>query len=129
MLTRHSRLFGAHVYGHHLVFDLQTAHAGHQSPNRRGCHPAVHTEYRSEPFLLTTYVCGMASLTFSKHIVVCIIRVDDGLVKYRNTYPGGPVAFFADISQETYIIKHALYILQTLLADGVVVCSYFHLPV
>jgi hypothetical protein len=67
-------------------------------------------------------------LTFSKHVVLGIIRVEDGLVKYRNTYPGGPVAFFADISQETYVIKHALYILQTLLADGVVVCSYFHLP-
>lgn len=70
----------------------------------------------------------MASAEFPKHVVVSIIRVEDGLVKDRDTYPGGPAAFFADISQETYVIKHALYILQTLLADGVVVCSYFHLP-
>ncbi|KAG1818856.1 hypothetical protein EV424DRAFT_1404987 [Suillus variegatus] len=55
------------------------------------------------------------------HIVVNIIRVEDGLVKYRDTYPGGPRAFFADVSQETYVIKHALYVLQTLLADGVVI--------
>jgi hypothetical protein len=68
-------------------------------------------------------------LTFPKHVVVGIIRVEDGLVKYRNTYPGGPAAFFADISQDTYVIKHVLYILQTLLADGVVVCSCFHLAV
>ncbi|KAG2134045.1 uncharacterized protein EDB93DRAFT_1092967 [Suillus bovinus] len=55
------------------------------------------------------------------HIVVNIIRVEDGLVKYRDTYPGGPVAFFADPSQPTLSILHALYILQTLLADGVVI--------
>lgn len=47
--------------------------------------------------------------------------MEDGLVKYRDTYPGGPAAFFADISQETYVIKHALYALQTLVADGVVI--------
>ncbi|KIK48566.1 hypothetical protein CY34DRAFT_71616 [Suillus luteus UH-Slu-Lm8-n1] len=55
------------------------------------------------------------------HVVVSIIRVEDGLVKDRDTYPGGPTAFFADVSQETYVIKHALYTLQTLLADGVVI--------
>ncbi|KAG1718235.1 hypothetical protein EDB19DRAFT_1888061 [Suillus lakei] len=56
-----------------------------------------------------------------KHIVVNIIRVQDGLVNYRDTFPGGPVAFFGDVTQRTYVIKHALYILQTLLADGVVI--------
>ncbi|KAG2051774.1 hypothetical protein BDR06DRAFT_997954 [Suillus hirtellus] len=60
-------------------------------------------------------------LLSTAHIVVGIVRVEDGLVKYRDTYPGGPAAFFADISQETYVIKDALYILQTLLADGVVI--------
>ncbi|KAG2053865.1 hypothetical protein BDR06DRAFT_885126 [Suillus hirtellus] len=60
-------------------------------------------------------------LLSTAHIVVSIIRVEDGLVKYRDTYPGGPAAFFADVAQETYVIKHALYVLQTLLADGMVV--------
>ncbi|KAG2335839.1 hypothetical protein BDR05DRAFT_985300 [Suillus weaverae] len=55
------------------------------------------------------------------HIVVNIIRVEDGLVKYRDTYPGGPVAFFADPTQKTLLILRALYVLQTLLADGVVI--------
>jgi hypothetical protein len=54
-------------------------------------------------------------------MVVDIIRVEYGLVKYRDTYPGGPSAFFADVSQDTYVIKHAFYVMQTLLADGVVV--------
>lgn len=55
------------------------------------------------------------------HMVVNIIRVEDGLVKYRDTYPGGPVAFFADPSQKTLLILRGLYVLQTLLADGVVI--------
>ncbi|KAG2136052.1 hypothetical protein DEU56DRAFT_367205 [Suillus clintonianus] len=55
------------------------------------------------------------------HIVVDIIRAEDGLVKYRDTFPGGPAGFFGDITQKSYAIKHALYLLQTLLADGVVI--------
>ncbi|KAG1725529.1 hypothetical protein EDB19DRAFT_264139 [Suillus lakei] len=55
------------------------------------------------------------------HIIVNIIRVEYAFVKYRSTYPGGPAAFFADVSQQTYVLKHALYVLQTLLADGVVI--------
>ncbi|KAG1850806.1 hypothetical protein DFJ58DRAFT_793139 [Suillus subalutaceus] len=55
------------------------------------------------------------------HIVVNIIRAEDGLVKYANTYPGGPSAYFADVSQNTYVIKHSFYVMQTLLADGVVI--------
>jgi hypothetical protein len=58
-----------------------------------------------------------------KHMVVNIIRAEDGLVKYANTYPGGPSAYFADVSQKTYVIKHSFYVMQTLLADGVVVSS------
>ncbi|KAG2757236.1 hypothetical protein P692DRAFT_20867808 [Suillus brevipes Sb2] len=57
-------------------------------------------------------IVAVAILLFilsTAHVVLSIIRVEDGLVKYRNTYPGGPVAFFADISQETYVIKHALF--------------------
>ncbi|KAG1753195.1 hypothetical protein EDB19DRAFT_815573 [Suillus lakei] len=55
------------------------------------------------------------------HMVVDIIRTEDGLVKYRDTFPGGPEAFFAEIAQETFVIKNAIYILQTLLGDGVVI--------
>jgi hypothetical protein len=63
-----------------------------------------------------------------KHILVNIIRVQDGLVTYRDTFPGGPAAFFGDVTQRTYVIKHALYISQTLLADGVMVGSHLYLP-
>ncbi|KAG1730443.1 hypothetical protein EDB19DRAFT_1856249 [Suillus lakei] len=68
-----------------------------------------------------TIVATLLLILSTVHIVVNIIRVQDGLVKYRDTFPGGPVAFFGDVTQRTYVIKHALYILQTLLADGVVI--------
>ncbi|KAI9461386.1 hypothetical protein HD554DRAFT_1522177 [Boletus coccyginus] len=55
------------------------------------------------------------------HMVVDIVRIDEGLVKYRDTFPGGPVAFFADIAQNSFVIKNAIYTLQTLVGDGVVI--------
>lgn len=56
-----------------------------------------------------------------------IIHVENGLVKYRDTWPGGPAAFFTDITEETYVIKHALYVSQTVLADGLMVRSCVNL--
>ncbi|KAG2069404.1 hypothetical protein BDR04DRAFT_1078191 [Suillus decipiens] len=60
-------------------------------------------------------------LLSTAHIVVNIIRTEDGLVKYRDSFPGGPEAFFSDVSQTTYLTKNVLYIMQTLLADGVLI--------
>lgn len=57
-------------------------------------------------------------------MVVTIIRIENGLVKYRDTWPNGPAAFFADVTEKTYLINHALYIFQTVLADGVMVRSF-----
>ncbi|KAG1725532.1 hypothetical protein EDB19DRAFT_1915048 [Suillus lakei] len=68
-----------------------------------------------------TVVAILLLVVSTVHMVVTIIRVEDGLVKYRDTYPGGPVAYFGDLTQQTYVIKHGLYILQTLLADGVLI--------
>ncbi|KAG1752146.1 hypothetical protein EDB19DRAFT_1093898 [Suillus lakei] len=59
------------------------------------------------------------------HIVVDILRAEEGLVMYRDTFPGGPAGFFGDITQKSYATKHALYLLQTLLADGVVIYRCF----
>ncbi|KAG1722346.1 hypothetical protein EDB19DRAFT_464652 [Suillus lakei] len=69
-------------------------------------------------------IAAVATLLFmlsTAHMVVDIIRIEDGLVTYRDTFPGGAAAFFADVSQETYVIKNVIYIFQTLLADGVVI--------
>ncbi|KAG2052716.1 hypothetical protein BDR06DRAFT_887387 [Suillus hirtellus] len=69
-------------------------------------------------------IAVVATLLFvlsTAHIVVDIIHLEHGLVKYRDTFPGGPVAFFADVTQVTFVIKNAIYTLQTLLGDGVVI--------
>jgi hypothetical protein len=60
-------------------------------------------------------------------MILVIIEVEDGFVKYRDTFPGGPANFFANFLQKTFIAKNVIYTLQTLLGDGVVVGSSFYL--
>lgn len=55
------------------------------------------------------------------HMIVDIIRIEQGLVTYRDTFPGGPPAFFADVAQETFVIKNVIYTLQTMLGDGILI--------
>ncbi|KAG0707141.1 hypothetical protein DFH29DRAFT_797176 [Suillus ampliporus] len=55
------------------------------------------------------------------HMIVDIIRIEEGLVTYRDTFPGGPPAFFADVAQNTFVIKNGIYTLQTMLGDGMVI--------
>jgi hypothetical protein len=71
------------------------------------------------------FMSGVLCSSLPKHLIMDIIRLDYGLVKYRDSFPSGPAAFFADVTQQTYVAKNAIYILQTLLADGVVVGSKF----
>ncbi|KIJ62334.1 hypothetical protein HYDPIDRAFT_94801 [Hydnomerulius pinastri MD-312] len=60
-------------------------------------------------------------LVFSTtHLVIDVIRVVDGLVTYRDTFPGGPVGFFSDVSQWTFVYKNYIYTAQTLIGDGVI---------
>lgn len=68
------------------------------------------------------FIVFLTILVSVKHMIVDIVRTQEGLVKYRDTFLGGPVAFFGDVAQNTYVIKSALYTLQTLVGDGVVVC-------
>ncbi|KAG0700782.1 hypothetical protein DFH29DRAFT_930246 [Suillus ampliporus] len=55
------------------------------------------------------------------HMVVDIIRLEDGLVNHGDMFPGGPTSFFQEISQWTYVTKNEIYALHTLLGDGVVI--------
>jgi len=45
----------------------------------------------------------------------------DGLILYRDTYPGGPIAYFSDVSQWSFVVKNHVYTAQTLIGDGVIV--------
>jgi hypothetical protein len=118
------RLFSPHVCSYYLDSHLQTSHTQRQSATCYSCHPTVLTEYRGKrlPACIQWH-----PLKLPKHMVVGIIRIEDGLVKYRDTFPGGSVAFFADVAQETFVVKDAIIILQTLLGDGVVVGSNFNM--
>lgn len=111
------RLFSSHVHGYNVGVDpLQT---WRKSPDRFGSNPAVDIKHCSE--LLTSYPwCHLLNLP--QHLIVDIIRLEDGFVKYRDIFPGGPVAFFQDISQPTFVTKNLIYALQTMIGDGVVVC-------
>ncbi|KAL1753074.1 hypothetical protein FB107DRAFT_218547 [Schizophyllum commune] len=55
------------------------------------------------------------------HLCIDMKRIYEGLVKYRDTFPGGPIAFFADVSQETFVSKNGIYTAHTCLGDGVVI--------
>lgn len=68
-----------------------------------------------------TMVAVLLLLVSTVHMVIGIVRVENGLVKYRDTWRGGPAAFFADVTEETYVIKHGLFIFQTVLVDGVMI--------
>ncbi|KAG1730543.1 uncharacterized protein EDB91DRAFT_1156941 [Suillus paluster] len=68
-----------------------------------------------------TVVAILLFMLSTAHMIVNIIRAEDAFVTYRDTFKGGSVGFFADVTQETYVIKHGIYLAQTLLADGVVI--------
>lgn len=58
-------------------------------------------------------------------MIVDIVRVENGFVKYRNTFQGGPAAYFADITQPLFVAKNFLVVFQTQVGDGVLVGPIF----
>lgn len=57
-----------------------------------------------------------------------MVRVENGFVKYRDTFPGGPAAYFADVTQPLFVTKNIILTLQTMVGDGVLVGSIDRLP-
>ncbi|KAF8551210.1 hypothetical protein OG21DRAFT_1513063 [Imleria badia] len=70
---------------------------------------------------MVTVACLL--LLFSTvHIIIDIIRTHEGLVQYREASQfDGPIGFFSDVAQWSFIYKNMIYMLQTLLGDGVVI--------
>ncbi|KAJ7908944.1 hypothetical protein B0H13DRAFT_2494470 [Mycena leptocephala] len=67
-------------------------------------------------------VVALLLLTLSTiHIAVDIKRIYSGLVLYRDTYPGGPLAWFANEREPSFVFKNIVYPIQTALGDGVVI--------
>ncbi|CDO71834.1 hypothetical protein BN946_scf184939.g58 [Trametes cinnabarina] len=55
------------------------------------------------------------------HMIIDIVRTCRGFVSERDTFPGGPVAFFAQPSESTFVAKNAVYTVQTVLGDGILI--------
>ncbi|KAG2029202.1 hypothetical protein BDR03DRAFT_1018752 [Suillus americanus] len=72
-----------------------------------------------------TAVAVLLFVLSTAHIVVDIIQTEDGLVKYRDLFPSGPDAFFADVPSEIFVTKNVIFTLQTLLGDGVMIYRCF----
>ncbi|KAG1738242.1 hypothetical protein EDB19DRAFT_907456 [Suillus lakei] len=68
-----------------------------------------------------TVVAILLFILSTAHMVVDIIRLEQGLVTYRDTFPGGPVAFFADSTQPAFLLKNVIYIFQTIIGDGMMI--------
>lgn len=49
----------------------------------------------------------------------------EGLILYRDSYPGGPIGYFSDLSQWTFVAKNYVFTAQTLMGDAVVVSHFF----
>ncbi|TFY60584.1 hypothetical protein EVG20_g7367 [Dentipellis fragilis] len=56
-----------------------------------------------------------------QHIGNDIARIIDGLVYNRDFMPGGPAVWFENPSDFTFVFKSALYALQTITGDGVMI--------
>ncbi|KIK82384.1 hypothetical protein PAXRUDRAFT_832241 [Paxillus rubicundulus Ve08.2h10] len=69
---------------------------------------------------MVVVTCSLLLLS-TAHMVIDIIRIEEGLVQQRDTLPGGPAAFFSDVTQWSFVYKNMLYMLQTLVGDGVVI--------
>ncbi|KAJ6544112.1 hypothetical protein B0H19DRAFT_1169667 [Mycena capillaripes] len=70
----------------------------------------------------TMIVCACLLLIASTlHMASDIKRLYSGLVRFRDTYPGGPTAFFASINDPSFVFKNAVYGFQTALGDGVAI--------
>ncbi|KAN0082390.1 hypothetical protein V8E55_008185 [Tylopilus felleus] len=59
-------------------------------------------------------------LISTTHLVIDFVRTMNGFILYRDTYPGGPIAYFADVSDWTFVAENFVFTAQTLIGDGVV---------
>ena len=62
-------------------------------------------------------------------MAVNIARVYQGFLSKGPDLPGGPEAYFADVSEATFVLKSCLYNAQTLVLDAVVVRCFTPSPV
>jgi len=70
--------------------------------------------------LLLTVSC-LLFIFSTMHMAIDVKRIENGLITYRNTFPGGPIAFFAQPGEFMFLFKNAVYTAQTLTGDGILI--------
>ncbi len=58
-----------------------------------------------------------------QHMIIDIVRLIAGLVTNRDTYPGGPEAWFANLNNSSFVLKNIVYLLTATFGDVIVVRS------
>ncbi|KIJ62326.1 hypothetical protein HYDPIDRAFT_94799 [Hydnomerulius pinastri MD-312] len=71
-------------------------------------------------YKMVTIACLLFVLS-TAHLAIDLHRQVKAFIFVRDSFPGGPVAFFSDFSRWSFVSKNAIYTLQTLLGDGVVI--------
>ncbi|KAI0330249.1 hypothetical protein GY45DRAFT_1370957 [Cubamyces sp. BRFM 1775] len=71
--------------------------------------------YKMVSLSVALLICSTA------HMIIDFVRACRGFVFERDSYPGGPIAFFAQPSESTFVAKNAVYTIQTLLGDGILI--------
>jgi hypothetical protein len=72
--------------------------------------------------MLYLNVIGLAIFFFSQHAILDLVRLYQGFI-LSTVAVGGSNGFFADVATSVFVTKSALYMITTLLGDGVVVCT------
>ncbi|THU98890.1 hypothetical protein K435DRAFT_720256 [Dendrothele bispora CBS 962.96] len=66
-------------------------------------------------------VASMFFMLSTAHVIVDLIRLKIGFIDLRDTYRGGPSAYFSSATEPMFLLRSAFYLAQTLLADAVLV--------
>ncbi|KAH9896054.1 hypothetical protein C8Q73DRAFT_824055 [Cubamyces lactineus] len=99
------------LYGFSIFMFGVTLHILKENSRRAGREP----NYKMVSLSVALLVCSTA------HMIIDFVRACRGLVLKRDSYPGGPIAFFAQPSEWTFIAKNAVYTVQTFLGDGILI--------
>ena len=81
---------------------------------------STHMYNQSQNFGVTQSFSSCADIVTFQHIGINYTRIIKAFIIFRNE-PGGPAAFFNQLSEFTQIFGSTIYIAQTLIGDSVVV--------
>jgi hypothetical protein len=115
----YSRFLPADVHRDHVDPHCTPQLCTDQSPHGRRRLPAFDLQYHCKLGQMATVNANQC--LNAQHMASDIKRLYSGLVHFRDTYPGGPPAWFANSNDPSFVFKNAVYGFQTVVGDGVAV--------